>query len=544
MALPWQSGAALHSDETAEELSPSMMKPIQRGRGVTESERYLARVADATFLKLWSYPNTYIDRKKRAGETGKELCDLLVVCGDEVIIFSDKSITWPQSDNTDLNWSRWYRRAVKASVDQIRGAERWLREFPDRVFLDPACDQKLPVTLPPLPQRKVHRIAIALGAQSACAQFFDDEDGSLLIYPALKGDNHTDKSARVYSPFAIGDVDPDGPFVHVFDKTALDLIMREMDTVTDFVRYLDERRQFIRDQRLALASNEGGLLAIFMQTVAKDSHYHCFPKPEDLGADSPCSIVVPPGLYEDFIASASYQTKKINDQVSYIWDRLIETFVDNILDGTSVRVLGGELSAQDAEPALRIMAREPRFVRRMLGESVYWALEKAERIREDRFIRVMMPNELFFDQGTAYLIMILAYPENFELGGGYQQYREARVRMLEAYCYSLLYDNRNLKCVVGIALDASSKVTKRRGGSEDLMVIQVDVWDTELERSVREARALFDVLRPERIQGSYSKLTEYPQPAPPFQNRQQRRAAERERKKLLRKAPVHGPKRK
>jgi hypothetical protein len=55
------------------------MEAINRGRGVTESERYLARLADKTFLELWSYPNTFIDKKATPAGGGKEFCDLLVV---------------------------------------------------------------------------------------------------------------------------------------------------------------------------------------------------------------------------------------------------------------------------------------------------------------------------------------------------------------------------------------------------------------------------------------------------------------------------------
>jgi hypothetical protein len=109
------------------------MKAITRGTG-TPSEKYLAGLADKTFLSLWSYPNLFIDRKRGGKGDGKELTDLLVVCGDDIIIFSDKSIEWPEGVAFNFAWSRWYRRAIEKSVAQIRGAERRLAEFPERVF--------------------------------------------------------------------------------------------------------------------------------------------------------------------------------------------------------------------------------------------------------------------------------------------------------------------------------------------------------------------------------------------------------------------------
>lgn len=247
------------------------MEPINRGKGVTDSERYLTYLADRTFLKLWNYPNTFTDRR-RHGEIGKELCDLLVVCGNDIIIFSDKSISWPQSGNAALDWSRWYRKAIKKSVDQIRGAERWLRLFPSRIFLDPKCTQKLPISIPENEQCRVHGIEIVFGAEAACSKFYNGEKRSLIVLPHLKGEAHTDTTKAGYIPFALGDVDPDGPFVHVFDETALDLIMRELDTVSDFVDYLQEREEAIREEKFYASASEAEMIAVYMQTPTSLNH--------------------------------------------------------------------------------------------------------------------------------------------------------------------------------------------------------------------------------------------------------------------------------
>jgi hypothetical protein len=68
---------------------------VRRGEGITPSETYLAKLAERNFLNLWCYPNTFIDKKAAGKGDGKELCDLLVVCGDHVLIFSDKTVRWP-----------------------------------------------------------------------------------------------------------------------------------------------------------------------------------------------------------------------------------------------------------------------------------------------------------------------------------------------------------------------------------------------------------------------------------------------------------------
>ena len=92
---------------------------FQRSEGLTASEQLLARLCDDSFLKLWTYPNLY---KKVA----KELSDVLVVFGDDVIIFSDKSCAYPDSGDPDTDWSRWYRKSLVKSAHQIAQAERWM----------------------------------------------------------------------------------------------------------------------------------------------------------------------------------------------------------------------------------------------------------------------------------------------------------------------------------------------------------------------------------------------------------------------------------
>ncbi len=130
---------------------------FRRSEGLTSSEQVLAEFCDKSFLKLWTYPNLF--RKP-----GKELADLLVVFGNDVIIFSDKSCGYPNTGDADLDWSRWYRRSIADSVHQIAKAERWIRSFPDKVFLDGKCIEKLPIILPNASDMRVHRICVALGA--------------------------------------------------------------------------------------------------------------------------------------------------------------------------------------------------------------------------------------------------------------------------------------------------------------------------------------------------------------------------------------------
>ena len=63
---------------------------------LTDSEAYLAKLASRSFLSMWSYPNPGFGPPGNRSK-GKELCDLMVVFGNTVILFSDKDCDRPSA---------------------------------------------------------------------------------------------------------------------------------------------------------------------------------------------------------------------------------------------------------------------------------------------------------------------------------------------------------------------------------------------------------------------------------------------------------------
>lgn len=98
---------------------------LKAAAGVTDSERYLASLCRKAFLTLWAHPNVYMDEGKPTGKgVGKELCDLLVVFADDIIVFSDKHCGYKETGNDDVDWKRWYRKAVTKSASRARLCRR------------------------------------------------------------------------------------------------------------------------------------------------------------------------------------------------------------------------------------------------------------------------------------------------------------------------------------------------------------------------------------------------------------------------------------
>ncbi|WP_156948657.1 hypothetical protein [Bradyrhizobium sp. WSM1417] len=355
---------------------------------------------------------------------------------------------------------------------------------------------------------------MATGAHKAIQKILDDRSGSFVIMPALKGRDAIDFSRRDFMPFAVGDVNPGRLFVHVFDDVGIKRVLEHLNTISDFVGYLNKRAEYIRSSRFWMAHGEEELLAGYLRVGIVTNGYYDFELP---GAEAPKKgqlKMTKQGLSSDYILSETHFQKALADDKSRVWDDLITRFSDNLLAGATGAFLGRKTTIAGAEPALRLMAMENRFSRRVYGEAVQGAILKAMDSKEDWSARVILPNQPSENPKVAYVVMIMSYPafarERGDTDNGYDQYREYRMRVMEAYCLAVLLDNRKLDTVVAIGMDADSSVTGQEGGSEDLFSIRVDEWTPSLESSALKLREHYDVLRHERVARQDISREEYP----------------------------------
>ncbi len=329
---------------------------FQRSQGLTPSEKVLAELCDHSFLRLWTYPNLF---KKPS----KELTDLLVVFGDDVLIFSDKSCSYPNTSDSMLDWTRWYRSSIKDSAHQIDQAERWIRSQPMRVFLDAKCKTPLPLPLPAEANMRVHRICVAMGARDRAAA--QTGRPSLAIRPSVANDA---------VPFTVGSCDAARGWVHVFDEVSIGVVLRELSTMTDFVNYLNRKTDLLSGGQFQLAGDELDLLGYYLWNGRS------FPATTE-------KFQLEPDLWSQVENDASFLAGRSENQVSYFWDGLIEYLTDHFLGGTLE--VGGDLTVPEYEQLARLMAGESRFYRRILATAI---LGRAERAREYA-IGTLLPSE-------------------------------------------------------------------------------------------------------------------------------------------------------
>jgi hypothetical protein len=107
--------------------------------------------------------------------------------------------------------------------------------------------------------------------------------------------------------------------------------------------------------------------------------------------------------------------------------------------------------------------------------------------------------------------------------------------MLRAYCQVALLQNSAAKRIVGIALDASPRMTRRAGSSEDIMLMEVPERTDELIAETRDIQKKAEILLPSRLKPSFLRektLTELDGDKRYSGNRSERRAARaRERRR-------------
>ncbi|HEV7487280.1 MAG TPA: hypothetical protein VGQ65_16520 [Thermoanaerobaculia bacterium] len=267
-----------------------------------------------------------------------------------MIIFSVKEIKPKAKAPDEVRFQRWVRGAVDESVKQIYGAERFIQSGRHSHVVREEGSSAL--AYPSAARRRIHRVAVALG-----------------------GDDHFPVP---YGDFGKG-------FVHVFDERSFRTVLSELDTITDFVEYLSKKEDLLAPSRDVLFGLEEDLLAIYLH------QNRSFPS-ADL-------LMIEEGSWPEILKRPEYHAKKIADEESYMWDRLIEKIGKDAASGN----LEFSNSLDKDEIGLRVMARENRFNRRMLASALATFLEAA-RANEVRSRMTASPS------GVGY-VFLAAHPD-------------------------------------------------------------------------------------------------------------------------------------
>lgn len=156
------------------------------------------------------------------------------------------------------------------------------------------------------------------------------------------------KSEDYYSALTI----VDGKIIHTFTREFTEIILKELDTVRDFVQYLKRKEEFFsHDVRMAIEGGEKELLAYYLWNGRSFEE-----------KEKPHFVAIQEGFWEELQHRPECIAKKNEDKISYEWDSIINR----------VHTCGKEY-----ERVARELARTNRFERRCLSKAFFEAHVKA-----------------------------------------------------------------------------------------------------------------------------------------------------------------------
>jgi hypothetical protein len=160
-------------------------------------EEFVNELAYNSFLKFWCYPGP-----KYENGDNKEICDLLIIFDDTVIIFSVKNYEFKG------NYTRYFNNTIKKALNQIHGAYRILFDMPEVIIKHPDRDSEQ------FPAEQINKVMLIVVNLGEGAKFYP--------FNGLTKNNN---------------------YVTFFDKSSFETIIRELDTIADFTEYLEKREK-------------------------------------------------------------------------------------------------------------------------------------------------------------------------------------------------------------------------------------------------------------------------------------------------------------
>jgi hypothetical protein len=379
------------------------------------AEQLVHDLALKTFLTDWCYLNPTLP-------SGKELCDLLVV-------FDEVAIIW-QIKDLKLNERGKYKESeVKKNLRQLSGARRQLFELKTSIELEnPRRGKEL---FAATAIKEIYLISVLLGEGEEAFSFAE----------YIK--NHT---------------------IHVFTREFTQIALQELDTISDFTKYLRTKEALIEENKqFIIFGGEEELLAHYLINNRSFEEF----KKADL-------IILDQGSWEQIQNREEYKAKKKEDEISYGWDSIINR---------------AHTGSSEYERVARELARPNRFERRYLSKVFFDAHMRADNDNKYDLFRRVLPMD-----DVTYCFLFADDPEP----------RERRVAMLSAICQIARVKSPENKKVIGIATEKKIRPTC----SYDFCLVNIPELTEEYQEDMEKLQRETGILTNPII--SYAHEDEYP----------------------------------
>lgn len=331
-----------------------------------KAEDIVHELAITPFLTDWCYPNPQ-------WPDGKELCDLLVVFDDIAIIFQIKDLKCDSS-------GQFNQSEIDKNLNQLIGAKRHLFELEKDIYLTNPRRGREPFN--PDGIKEIFLISIIFGENKAFC---------------FGGQLHKDN------------------FIHVFDRQFTEIVLNELDTISDFVKYLKKKQDLLtKDLKIIINGGEEELLAYYLINNRDFKEFY----KRDI-------IFIDEGSWKHLKNKDEYKRKKKEDEISYGWDKIINRVHQS--------------NSLEYEWVARELARPNRLLRRALSKAFIVAHMQAHRGSRDGIYRRMVSID-----GITYC---------FLFQNDYDEPRVKRQSMLGFMCMIARIKIKENNKVIGIATE-------------------------------------------------------------------------------------------
>lgn len=379
------------------------------------AENLVYNLAQKSFLTDWCFMNP-------KWEDGKELCDLLV-------IFDDKAIIWQIKDLKRGEDGKYNKGEVEKNLRQLLGAKRKLFDLSKPIELE-----------------NIRRSKETFNSKSV---------SEVYLISALVGEGED------YYEFVKKIKDKT---IHVLDKKGAEILLNELDTISDFTGYLREKERFFSSEiKMDLSGGEEELLAYYLMNERSFRNLE--------GHDY---IIIQEGCYENLIKKPEFLAKKEEDKISYFWDFLIDK---------------AHLSKEKSyELVAREMARLNRFQRRLNSKAFMEGHAKAHVQTNKTFYK-----RNFSGDGITYCFLYANAPT-----------REYRKNLLGNMCIATRSHFKENQRVLGIATEL--KMADKH--SFEFCLLDFPEWTEIEEKKAKEIKELLGIFKDIKV--SRFSEDEYP----------------------------------
>ena len=360
------------------------------------AENLVHELALKTFLTDWCYLDPTLPN-------GKELCDLLVV-------FDEAAIIWQIKDLKLRKDGKYTNSEVKKNLRQLSGARRKLFDLKTSIELEnPYRGKEL---FDATVVKETYLISVLLGE--------GEEIFSLVEY------------LRDYT-------------VHVFTSDFIQIILSELDTISDFANYLRAKEGLLvgKDKQFIILGGEEELLAVYL------GHNRSFKKLVEANL-----ITIDQGCWDEFQNGQEYRAKEQADEISYAWDSIINRVHE---------------ASPEYEIVARELARPNRFERRCLGKVYFDAYMMADNDTTYPLFR-----RTFDLKGVTYCFLFAddTRPRDYRKG------------MLNWMCYIARGTYKANRKVLGIATEKKARPTC----SYDFVLLDMPEWTEENQKEMEKVQ--------------------------------------------------------